>query len=685
MHGTLGGFLVLTMMHVVGLDGPADNRPETVRRIPPPGVAIAAADREELSAGAAQLAQAIEQLRKDLRGRPALLALLPDVQIYYKAVDWALRYDEFFDTKEVANARELLKQGMARAGQLRDGNPAWLAQTGLVVRGYQSRIDGSVQPYGLVVPRSYRPEGGREFRLDVWCHGRNEKLSELAFIDQRQRQPGEFTPKHAFVLHPYGRYCNANKFAGEVDLFEALDHVKQHYPIDDERLMMRGFSMGGAAAWHFAVHFPDRWAAATPGAGFSETPEFLRVFQNQSVDAAPWWEKRLWRWYNATDWAGNLALCPTIAYSGEIDKQKQAADAMAAAMAREGLRLRHIIGPQTAHRYHPDSKREIERRLEALLRHRLLPSDEEEFVFTTYTLRYPGCRCLRIDGLEEHWQKAQVRVALNADPDQVVGPTFETRNVTAFTIDALHAPYLKQFEDGEDRHIRVKIDRQEVIAPGVQSDEGWTAHFRRVDGQWRVVKTPDDGSLRKRPGLQGPIDDAFMDSFLVVKPSGRSPHAQVDAWVEAELTRFIDHWRRQFRGEPRVKLDRDVTDADMAEHHLIVWGVPANNTVIKKMMGKLPMRYADGQVHAADQKFDADSHAPAYIYPNPLNPRKYVVVNSGFTFRDFDYLNNARQVPKLPDWAVIDLSVPPDARAPGRIAAAGFFDEAWKFKGGDGR
>ncbi len=66
------------------------------------------------------------------------------------------------------------------------------------------------------------------------------------------------------------------------------------------------------------------------------------------------------------------------------------------------------------------------------------------------------------------------------------------------------------------------------------------------------------------------------------------------------------------------------------------------------------------------------------IYPNPLNPKKYVVLNSGFTFREYDYLNNARQVPKLPDYAIIDVSIPPDARKPGGIALAGFFNEAWK-------
>ena len=73
------------------------------------------------------------------------------------------------------------------------------------------------------------------------------------------------------------------------------------------------------------------------------------------------------------------------------------------------------------------------------------------------------------------------------------------------------------------------------------------------------------------------------------------------------------------------------------------------------------------------------------IAPNPLNPRKYVVLNSGFTYRDYDYLNNARQVPKLPDWAVIDLDTPPSPTAPGKVVAADFFGEDWKVKPESGR
>ena len=71
---------------------------------------------------------------------------------------------------------------------------------------------------------------------------------------------------------------------------------------------------------------------------------------------------------------------------------------------------------------------------------------------------------------------------------------------------------------------------------------------------------------------------------------------------------------------------------------------------------------------------------PVLIFPNPLNPSRYVVLNSGFTFREYDYLNNARQTPKLPDWAIIDISKPVTARTPGGIAAAGFFGERWEVK-----
>src|SRR5438270_678852 len=110
--------LLLCFVTIVKADGPSDNLPDNVRRIPPPGVAVPEADKVELSAGIAALGKEIMDLRTALKDRPALLELLPDVQIYHNAARYALTYNEFYNPREIATAKQLLKQGMDRAAQL---------------------------------------------------------------------------------------------------------------------------------------------------------------------------------------------------------------------------------------------------------------------------------------------------------------------------------------------------------------------------------------------------------------------------------------------------------------------------------------------------------------------------------------------------------------------------------------
>lgn len=632
-----------------------------VRPVPPPGVAVPAADKEDLEAGLKRLSNAIDALKAD----PQLVA---DVAIYRDAVRYALFYNEFFKPEEIGRAKQLLQQGERRALQLAANQVPWDNATGLVARGYVSDIDGSVQPYGLVVPPSYRANSGKKWRLDAWFHGRSETLSEVNFLWERQTRAGEFTPADTLVLHLYGRYCNANKLAGEVDLFEALEAVKKRYPIDENRIVVRGFSMGGAATWQFASHYAGLWAAAAPGAGFSETAEFLQVFEKETVKPT-WWEQKLWRMYDATEYAANFYNLPLVAYSGEIDRQKQAADIMARYLEAEGLRMTHIIGPQTAHKYHPDAKVEIDRRLDAIAAIGRDPYPRK-LVFTTFTLAYNRMKWLQVDGLGQHWERARV------DAEVVDGATVDltTRNVTGFTLDfgAGGCP----LEPGKKATVR--IDGTKVSVPGPWTDRSWTVHFRKTNGRWTSVDSVDAGGLTKHHGLQGPVDDAFLSRFIIVTPTGSPANGGVAKWVEAEQSRAIREWRRQFRGEPIVKKDTDITDADIAGANLILWGDPGSNRVLAKIGNRLPLEWTKDTLQLGSQRFTAASQVPIMIYPNPLNPKKYIVLNTGFTFREYDYLNNARQVPKLPDWAIVDTTTPPDAHWPGRIAGAGFFDESWR-------
>ena len=611
------------------------------KQAPPPGIEVSAQDRAELQSSLDHLRASIARLKSN--------PLLPDVLIYQEAVRFALEDNEFYKPDEIAKARTLLKQGEERAAQLAAGQSPWTTATGLVVRGYISKIDRSVQPYGLVVPPSYSPRADHRWRLDAWFHGRSETLTQLAFLSDRQRTPGEFQPRDTVVLHLYGRYCNASKFAGEVDFFEALDSVKRQYAIDDNRILVRGFSMGGASVWHLAAHYGGLFAAASPGAGFAETAQYQKL-KLTGDKAPPAWEQTLWHLYDATDYAANLYNLPIVTYHGEIDPQRQSSDVMERAMAEEGLRLIRVIGPQTAHKYHPDSKIEIERMLDAIADRGRDPYPRT-VRFTTWTLAYNRMNWLTVDAMGRHWERARLNGEIAGDS----AVNIETSNVTAFSIDMGSGGCPLD----PAHQVTIAIDGQKLTAPGPMSDRSWTAHFRKANGQWTLADSAEAPGLHKRHGLQGPIDDAFLDSFLFVSPTGTPKSDAVTKWAAAAEKRAITDWRRQFRGDAQVRDDRDITDADIASSNLVLWGDPGSNRVLARIADKLPAGWSD------------PSHAPILIYPNPLNPKKYVVLNSGFTFANEAATTNSRQTPKLPDYAVLDVSS-------GRILRAGFFDQDWK-------
>ena len=186
---------------------------------------------------------------------------------------------------------------------------------------------------------------------------------------------------------------------------------------------------------------------------------------------------------------------------------------------------------------------------------------------------------------------------------------------------------------------------------------------------------------RLSAGQSGPIDDAFMDPFVFVRPTGKPLNEKLGAWAASELAHATKMWRDLFRGELLVKDDTAINDDDLAHKHLILWGDASSNAVIAKILSskKLPLTWDAKQLTFRGQAYDAAHHAPVLVFPNPLSTQqRYVVLNSGIDFRDEAYGTNALQTPKLPDYAIIDLREPAGPRWPGKIAAAGFFDEAWK-------
>ena len=65
----------------------------------------------------------------------------------------------------------------------------------------------------------------------------------------------------AIVAKPCGRGPGSvYQGPGEVDLFEAVAFIQGNFPVDPDRISLIGGSMGGAAVWYLASHYPDFFA-----------------------------------------------------------------------------------------------------------------------------------------------------------------------------------------------------------------------------------------------------------------------------------------------------------------------------------------------------------------------------------------------------------------------------------------
>jgi len=81
-----------------------------------------------------------------------------------------------------------------------------------------------------------------------------------------------------------------------------------------------------------------------------------------------------------------------------------------------------------------------------------------------------------------------------------------------------------------------------------------------------------------------------------------------------------------------------------------------------------------------DQQFNAENHVPVLAYQQSaaIGEPSYIILNSGLTFREAHDKTNSLQNPKLPDWAILDITQPPNAESAGKVVAADFFDEQWQ-------
>ena len=664
---------------------------------PPPRYQMTAQDRQAVQAKLEQL----EPLVRALKAKMGEVDLVADVEIHAKGARWILEFPQDVTVQEdVTFALKMLDRGIERAKQLQNGQSPWTTERGKVALGFYSPLDGSVQPLLLTIPANY---DGKARRLDIVLHGRAQRLLESNWIcydpSPVNAQTAERLLTHTagsclqpapkpsttgawnagqFQLEVFARGNNANHWAGEVDVFESTAAVQRRFKIDDARLVLRGFSLGGAGAWHLALHHPDRWVAAEIGAGTWPRRYIM-------MDQFPPHQRPTLRiWENMTEWALNAFNIPIAAHDGDSDPQVasiprppegqptrgqlESSIRIREQLAKEGYPYEgepnayvakgtpsiFLISENTGHSTSP----KVRQRLDAFLKEwtdRGLQSPDRVH-FLTYTTRYNKSFWVTIDGLGKHYERADV------DARRLSGGTsyeIKTNNVSRLVLR----------ETG--KAAEVHIDGQTLRVKQARE-----LAFEKTSSGWKSAPVKWAG-LHKTHGLQGPIDDAFLDPFLLVRPTGTPWNQAAHELALKRLARFDETYAHFYRAHPRVKNDTDVTESDFANYNVVLFGDPGSNRWIGRLAGKLPVKWSRDTVTVGDQSFPAANHLPVLVYPNPSAPSRYVVLNSGLTIAESSYTSDY-SMPTLGDIAVLQAQPGSDTF---EVPFAGFFDETWELNG----
>jgi hypothetical protein len=487
-------------------------------------------------------------------------------------------------------------------------------------------------------------------------------LSELRFLNQFDDgdDPGAKGPDRDYIeLQPLGRVENGYRWAGETDVFEAIEATCRNYSIDRRRIVLRGMSMGASGTWHLGLKHPDVFVALAPYAGYVDTHQFSETPLKNFVKVGPLlpYQEKTLSLLDSVGYAANAGMVPAVACMGEKDIFFQSHEIMQRAMKAEGLEMIHLISPGTGHVIDPVMHKEQMRRVGEVVAKGLDPAPRN-VRFVTWTLKYNRCFWIEILRLREHYSRSEIDARLL---DEGVLEVSETRNVTCF---AIHPPMTGL--------ARIRLGKSELPVP--ESARGGTLVLEERDGAWRLAeKPPMEG---KRPGLQGPIDDAFTGPFLCVRGTGKPWNDAVQSASAGILKRFAEDWSFHFRGELPVKDDGQVTEDDVKSRHLILFGDPGSNRWIAEALPKLPLGWTPEELRFRGKTVPSPTHIPVMIVPSPFAgaANRYVVLNSGHTFPREDMRLNYLIYPRLGDWALLRSGERPEAS----VVDAGLFDEMWK-------
>ena len=548
-------------------------------------------------------------------------------------------------------------------GDMERRKPAFRDVIGRHLRGYRSRIDGQVQHYMVYAPKNY----SRTHRpIPLVVRVPYPTLPSRPFLESWHVADSDIiglfqtlADQYGFaVLWANGRNARSTTSVGfpvgTTDIFEAIAAVQADYSIDDDRIYLTGDCQGGLEALGLAMRFPGRFAAS----GLT-SPFFTRVEPGRERTS-----------FNASDVVQSAASAWD--------------DANSPMNLVENIRnLPVAIFHEKQHKHSPlaPSLEFVKRAAAAGIEVPLEVIDYESG--TVCPIRSPLAKCFEFFKGKSRQQRPQV----------VTLRTAELKYGVAYWL-----RLLEKDTSGEMAMIRGEtrggnrvsmtssnVNRFEILLPPLGYRPGTELSvvlngnevFRGIPTGGALQLPAQSGEtstaeLRKTPGHEGPIVDAFGDGFLVVEGTiGSGAERRQITKLARDL---CANWKKAYFVDCPLKTDREITGSDIEEKNLVLFGTADTNAVVSRIAHRLPLSASSEGVCIAGRDFPGRNVGYALVYPNPLNPRRYVVVVGGNRPRSLVCPISYPWMDAIADYFVWNG----ESSSAAIILGAGHFDGSWR-------
>lgn len=201
-----------------------------------------------------------------------------------------------------------------------------------------------------------------------------------------------------------------------------------------------------------------------------------------------------------------------------------------------------------------------------------------------------------------------------------------------------------------------------------------------------------DDSTERGAELEGPINDVFYQHIEGIRPSlvvygTQNPDPTGTEIDKQSAFRLKDLYKERYGLPIEVKADKEVTETDIQEYNLILYGGPVSNSILKEINDDLPIQFehinGEWSIVAGEKKFTGNDVGLIMVCPNPLQPGNYVQIYAGLTREGTQYANAVFHGPT--DYVVFSRESweGTSGGGSGPVLLEGFFDKSdpynWKF------